>query len=340
MIRKPSFALALLLIVGLAGVYWLVTQPLVGALPTHPPAVSPERLREHVRFLSETAYPRSGDRSAQLAQAAKYIEQEWSRLPCLVETQGLAGRSAAYRNLIARFGPSDGPLLVIGAHYDAYGDAESGSRFPGGYHQTTHTPGADDNASGVAGLLELARLLAESPPRISVELVAYTLEEPPYYHGAEMGSLQHARRLRASGRELGLMISLEMIGYFTDEPGSQRYPLPGLSLFYPDRGDFLAVVGRLQEGSEVRQVKALLRGASTLPVYSFNAPKWVPGVDFSDHRSYWSEGFPALMVTDTAFLRNPNYHRAGDVSGTLDYERMAKVVQGIFAVVQGYDPRR
>jgi len=341
MLRSPALLLkGLLAAVLLLGVYWLVTQPLVEAQRSQPPAVDGERLKAHVRFLSQTAYPRSGDQPAKLAQAAAYIEHEWSQLPCTVETQTLAGWSPAYRNLIARFGPATGPTLVIGAHYDAFGDAAAGQRWPGGYDPTTHTPGADDNASGVAGLLELARMLAASPPRIAVELVAYTLEEPPYFRGAEMGSLQHARRLRESGKDVVLMISLEMIGYFRDEVGSQRYPLPGMQLFYPDRGDFIAVIGRPQEWSAVRQVKAHLLGASDLPVYSFNAPALVPGIDFSDHRSYWAEGFPALMITDTAFFRNPHYHRPGDVAETLNYERMAKVIQGVFALVQNYDAVR
>ena len=154
-----------------------------------------------------------------------------------------------------------------------------------------------------------------------------------------MGSRQHARLLRTSGRKVEAMISLEMIGYFRNEPQTQDYPFPGLSLIYPTHGDFIAIVGRIQDWSATRKVKAAMRGASDLPVYSINAFSLVPGVDFSDHSSYWAEGFPALMVTDTAFYRNPHYHQAGDTAQTLDYTRMAKVVQGVFGVVQSYAPQ-
>lgn len=223
-----------------------------------------------------------------------------------------------YKNVVARFGPESGRLLVIGAHYDSHGA----------------TRGADDNASGIAGLLELAHLLGQSGPARPVELVASTLEEPPHFRSPHMGSVWHARALKAAGREVELMLSLEMIGYFSDSPGSQAYPLAALKLGYPDRGNFIALVGQFGDFGVSRSVKAAMSGASELPVYSLNAPSMVQGVDFSDHRSYWAQGYPALMVTDTAFMRNPNYHRAGDTFDKLDYKRMAMVVQAVYAVAK------
>jgi Zn-dependent M28 family amino/carboxypeptidase len=211
-------------------------------------------------------------------------------------------------------------LIVIGAHYDSCGD----------------TPGADDNASGVAGLLELARVLAEQPPKQPVELVAYTLEEPPFFRTENMGSYRHAQSLAALNREVKLMLSLEMIGYFRDAPGSQRYPVGVLQLLYPDEGNFVALVGAFRDFGDMRRVKGLFKGASTLPATSINAPARVQGVDFSDHASYWQFKIPALMVTDTAFLRNAHYHGAGDTADTLDYVRMAQVVRGVFAVAQEF----
>ena len=212
--------------------------------------------------------------------------------------------------------------------------APEGAKHAKGYDPQTHTPGADDNASGVAGLLELARLLAISPPPVAVELVAYTLEEPPHFRTDAMGSVWHARSLRRSGTKLRVMISLEMIGYFSDEPGSQRYPLPGLDLIYPRRGNFIAIIGRIDDAAMTRRLKAAMLGAADLPVHSMNAFALIPGVDFSDHRSYWAEGYPALMVTDTAFYRNPHYHRGTDTADRLDYVRMTKVVQGVYALTQ------
>lgn len=246
--------------------------------------------------------------------------------------QDVVVEEATYKNIIARFGPASGGRLVIGAHYDSHAHVSAAIDDPRGYSADTHTPGADDNASGVAGLIELAHLLGRKPLGRPVELVAYTLEEPPHFRTEHMGSAWHARSL--VGDDVRLMLSLEMIGYFSDAPGSQRYPLPGLEFLYPDRGNFIALVGAMGDFGAMRHVKAAMAGASDLSVHSLNAPRWVPGVDFSDHVNYWGAGIPAIMVTDTAFWRNPHYHRAGDTYDTLDYTRMAQVVQGVYAVTQ------
>jgi Zn-dependent M28 family amino/carboxypeptidase len=194
-------------------------------------------------------------------------------------------------------------------------------------------PGADDNASGVAGLIELGKLLARAKLKSRVILAAYALEEPPHFSGPEMGSVFHARALRGAGKRVKGMISLEMIGYFSGERGSQEFPMPVLRLFYPSRGNFIAVVGNFANLGIVRRVKRSMGEASSLPVYSINAPALVPGIDFSDHRNFWAAGFPAVMVTDTAFYRNKAYHTAEDTPDRLDYERMAMVVAGAYLAV-------
>jgi hypothetical protein len=284
------------------------------------PAVSPERLKDHVRMLSETLHPRSVGELTNLEAAASYIHAEFTAAGAVVADQWFTDGGEKYRNVIARFGPAEGPLLVIGAHYDSF----------------ETTPGADDNASGIAGLIELAGLLSRHPPQRPVELVAYTNEEPPHFRYPSMGSAHHAASLRAAGRDVSLMLALEMIGWFSDEAGSQTYPFPGMSLLYPDKGDFIAVIGRFNDWADTRKVKAAMRGAGDLPVHSMNSLSSIPGVDFSDHLNYWAEGYPALMITDTAFYRNPHYHTAEDTYDRLDYARMAKVVAGVFAVVQAY----
>lgn len=313
----------------------VVTQPLVQPVLSRPPQVDPQRLEAHVRRLSIDFHPRSHDQPRQLERAAQYILAELQAAGGTVSVQEVAVEGHQYKNIVARFGPASGPLLVVGAHYDSHGDAIGGSRHPRAYTADTHTPGADDNASGVAGLLELARLLGRSAPHRPIELVAYTLEEPPYFRSQHMGSAWHVRSLRAANRPVELMLSLEMIGYFSDEPGSQGYPLPGMSHLYADRGDFIAIVGKLSDFGATRRVKALMSGASALPVHSINAPPVLQGVDFSDHLSYWAEGIPALMITDTSFMRNRHYHQATDTPEKLDYRRMAMVVQGVHAVTQG-----
>ena len=313
-----------------------ITQPFVTPVLSQPPLVDPLRLEAHVKYLSKDLYPRSFDQFRNTELAVQYILEEFKAAGTEVTLQQVTVQESTYQNVIASFGPASGPLLVIGAHYDSYGDAIEGAMHSLGYAPETHTPGADDNASGVAGLIELARLLHSNPPARSVELVAYALEEPPHFRTEYMGSVRHAQSLVEDKREIQLMVSLEMIGYFSDEFGSQHFPIPGLSLFYPERGNFIALVGRFGDFQAMRRVKSFMSGATDLPVFSINAPNFVVGVDFSDHRSYWSEGYPALMITDTAFYRNINYHRAGDTVEKLDYRRMAKVVQSLFAITQRY----
>ena len=194
-------------------------------------------------------------------------------------------------------------------------------------------PGADDNASGVAGLIELAYLLGKTSLPVRVELVAFTLEEPPFFRTPFMGSAIHAASLKKQGVKVRIMFALEMIGFFSDASHSQGFPLSILRLFYPSQGNFIAVVGKLGQGSVVRRVKQAMRGPSLLPVYSINAPRFVPGIDFSDHLNYWEAGYEAVMITDTAFYRNQGYHTLQDTPDTLDYERMAMVVQGVYAAI-------
>lgn len=314
-----------------AGALVLVVQPLVAPLPSTPPPVDPARMAQHVRKLSVELYPRSFDHIANLTRTARYIEDEFRAAGAQVSVQDVIVQETRYKNVVARFGPHTGPLMVIGAHYDSHGLGAAPV-----VTGDTHTPGADDNASGVAGLIELAYLLGRAAPSRSIELVAYTLEEPPHFRTGHMGSAWHASALRKEGREVTLMVSLEMIGYFSDAPGSQSYPVPGMRMLYPDQGNFIALVGRFGDVAASRRAKAIMLGATDLPVASLNAPPAVPGVDFSDHRNYWRAGYPALMVTDTAFMRNPNYHQAGDTADKLDVVRAAKVVQSVYALTRQF----
>jgi Zn-dependent M28 family amino/carboxypeptidase len=219
-----------------------------------------------------------------------------------------------YTNVIGTMGTDGAERVVVGAHYDVCGEQ----------------PGADDNASAVAGLLEVSRLLNPfaSTLKYRVDFVAYTLEEPPFFGTPEMGSYVHAQSLHEDGVKVRGMISLEMIGYFTDEEDSQDYPLPLMKLFYPSKGDFIGVVGNFRSRALVKEVKGHM-SAAPINVESLSAPAIVPGVNFSDHRSYWEFGYPAVMVTDTAFFRNPHYHRVSDVAETLDFDTMKEVVKGV-----------
>lgn len=312
----------LLGLLSLSVVAWVwVTQPLLssGTMP-HPLLVEPQRLEAHVRTLAETFFPRDAAHAENLDRAAAYIRQAFAQAGARVSDQPYQVGETTYRNVTALFGPETPERIVVGAHYDTAGPQ----------------PGADDNASGVAGVLELARLLGTTTLPVCVELVAFTLEESPHFSSALMGSAVHAQSLQQRGIAVRIMLSLEMIGYFTDVPHSQRFPFSLLAAFYPTTGNFIAVVGKLDHGLVVRRVKQAMRQTSPLPVYSINAPRFVRGIDFSDHRSYWDRGYTAVMITDTAFYRNPNYHTSNDTPDTLDYQRMAMVVQGVYAAIRAF----
>jgi len=309
----------LLLAIGFAVVAWVLVNPVRPVPGTIAVAPAPADLRRHVEALTGLGGFRSYQHPDVLDRAADYISSQLQAAGFEVKEQPYEVGGVGVRNLVTRYGPSAEPIVVVGAHYDVCGDQH----------------GADDNASAVAAMLELARLLSEHRPAVRrrIELVGFTLEEPPFYRTDAMGSAVHARSLRQRGVRVAAMLCLEMVGYFSDRPHSQRFPAPGLGILYPHTGDFIAVVGNLGSRRLTRQVKARMAGVCALPVHSINAPALLPGVDFSDHLSYWREGLPAVMVTDTAFYRNPNYHLPSDTADTLDYERMAEVVKGLYAAV-------
>ena len=309
-----------------AGVFWFLRNPTIipaSALATDQKAEA-GRLRGHVERLAASTPSRAFHNVASLNAAADYVEGELRKAGCSPVRESFDVGGNDYHNIICSFGPKDGARIILGAHYDVAGD---------------NNPGADDNASAVAGVLELARMLSAAKPALShrVDIVAFTLEEPPNFRTANMGSYFHAHALTQQKAPVRLMISVEMIGYFSDADGSQSYPLAPLKLFYPSVGNFIGVVGQSFDRGAVSKVKKLMQaGSDALPVYSINGPALVPGIDLSDHWGFWQHDLTAVMVTDTAFLRNPNYHEATDTPDTLDYERMAKVIDGLYQVAVGY----
>jgi len=178
-----------------------------------------------------------------------------------------------------------------------------------------------------------------SPPKVLQKKLKrnreYTLEEPPFFGTEDMGSAHHAKWLHDQKVRVKCMIALEMIGYFSSAADSQLYPIPALKIFYPNKGNFIAIVGRLGQRKIVRKIKGYMKGATDLPVYSFNAPLIVPGIDFSDHRNYWKYGYEAVMITDTAYYRNQEYHEPGDTAERLNYELMGKAVIQVFEAIKG-----
>ena len=315
---KMLFQIIVVIACCLLILWWMIARPIISneSAPQAENRINPETLRTHVEVLSNRFVPRDDDHPENLHKVAQYIATELRSTSARVSDQDFTVDSTAYKNVIAEYGPESPDIIVVGAHYDTAGDQ----------------PGADDNASGVAGLLELGRLLSRVTLRSKLVLVAYALEEPPHFRTKNMGSAVHAKSLRERGVSVKLMISLEMIGYFSDNENSQSFPIGLLRLFYPSRGNFILVVDKVFS-NHARQVKKWMSAASDLPVYSINAPSIIPGVDFSDHLSFWNQGYPAVMVTDTAFYRNNAYHSRMDTADRLDYGKMAKVINGIFTYV-------
>ncbi len=281
---------------------------------------TPSYLRLAVTNISREIGVRTYQDLDRLEKTVKYISAELSGSGCQVITQPFQFGGKTYRNVIAELKGTRTPeqVLVIGAHYDT----------------VRTSPGADDNASGVAGLLGLARLFRNKPLGRTVRFAAFALEEPPAYRTKNMGSYHYAASLKKGREQVMGMVCLEMIGFFCDRPGSQHYPIPFMNLKFPKTGNYIAMVGNRRSKVFTMKIAGSFRKATDLPLVTLNAPAIVVGIDFSDHWSFGKFGYPAFMVTDTAFYRNPNYHSPSDLPDTLDYNRMAKVVEGLKAAAE------
>lgn len=272
------------------------------------------RLKRRVQHLAGDIGERNVQRPGALKACEHYIRQSLEDLGYEVVRQPVTAGGVTSANLeVNRFGSErPGEIILVGAHYDTV---------PG-------SPGADDNGSAVAALLELARLHRESPARRSVRFVAFTNEEPPFFHTHSQGSRIYAEAARQRGDDIRLMISLEMLGYYSEHPGSQRYP-PLFRWFYPDRGDFIALVSNFRSRAAMRRFARAFRDSSDFPLEHAATFAAIPGVAWSDHFSFWACGYRAFMLTDTAFFRNPYYHTPSDTPDTLDFERLARVTEGV-----------
>ena len=306
-----------LIVVGWAVFLRMPGQSYSGQLP--PPTKTEldlaRELRRHVDALASDIGERNAEHPEALEGAAVYISRELADLGYQPERHEYEAYGRTFANVEAALEGGD-EIVIIGAHYDS----ERG------------TPGADDNASGVAAMLALARFMKGRSPVRTVRFVAFANEEQPHFQTLAMGSWRYAQRSRARGEDVVAMLSLESMGYYSDEPGSQHYP-PPLSLVYPSEGNFIGFVGNVRSRKLTRRAVASFRGAVRFPSEGAALPEAVPGVGWSDHWAFWQEGYPAIMVTDTAPFRNPHYHRASDTSETLDYKRLARVVIGLEAVI-------
>lgn len=257
-------------------------------------------------------------RRAQLNAAADFIEASFSRagLQPRRETYEVDGR--ACHNIEAEMRGARPEIVVIGAHYDS----------------VFGSPGANDNGSGVAAMLALARRFAGRPAAQTMRFVAFVNEEPPFFQTEQMGSLVYARRCKARGDQISAMISLETIGYFSDAPGSQTYPSLGIRPFYPSTGNFIGFVGNIRSRALLHRAIRLFRQQAKLPSQGGALPSFIPGVGWSDQWAFWQCGYPAFMITDTAPFRYPHYHEATDTPDKLDYDRFALVVSGVEKMIE------
>jgi Zn-dependent M28 family amino/carboxypeptidase len=271
-------------------------------------------LRRHVDQLAGEIGERHVLSPESLHAAERYIAETWHALGFDVKRQSYEAQGVDSANLEVTIAGRDraAEIVLAGAHYDTV---------PG-------SPGADDNASGVAAILELARLLRESKPARTIRLVAFVNEEPPFFFWGEMGSRVYARAARQRGDDIRVMLSLEMLGCYSDAAGSQGYP-PLLRWFYPSQGNYIAFVSNIRSRHALRNVVEAFRSASDFPSEQLAAPALVPGIGWSDQLSFWREGYDAAMVTDTAFHRYRHYHQPTDTPEKLDYARMARVVEGL-----------
>ena len=274
---------------------------------------SAELLREHVQRLAGEIGERKVWRPAALQAAARYIRSQWQALGYAVAAQAYRTHGLTCENLeITIPGSRPEQIVLAGAHYDS----------------VRGSPGANDNASGVAALIRIAALLRGIRPARTLKLVAFVNEEPPFFYYGEMGSKVYADAARVRGDDIRVMLSLEMLGCYSDQAGSQGYP-PLFRFFYPDRGNFVAFVSNLRSWRALRETVAAFKAHADFPCESLAGPAIVPGLSWSDQLSFWRAGYPGVMVTDTAFYRYPYYHSPLDTPEKLRYREMARVVEGL-----------
>jgi len=279
-----------------------------------------KRLREHVQIFAGKIGERNLFAQQKLYEASTIIRDFWEKEGFKVFTHTYAVNGIPSENLWIQMDGTDlpGEIVLIGTHYDS----------------VIGSPGANDNASGVGALLEISKAFRErNPPRRSLRFVAFVNEEPPFFMTNQMGSRVYAREVAKKKEKIVAMISLETIGYYTDEPRSQKYP-PFLGWFYPHRGNFVGVVGNISSQHLVKKVVQYFKAAVDFSCECLAAPRILLGVDWSDHASFWDHGYPAVMVTDTALYRYPHYHQRTDVPDHLNYPAYAKVVYGLTQVIE------
>jgi Zn-dependent M28 family amino/carboxypeptidase len=276
------------------------------------------RLRANVEMLATTIGERNLWQYGALERAAQHISNELAACGYTPQRQTFELAKLPFSNIVAILQGTSRPaeIVVVGAHYDS----------------VSGCPGANDNATGVAAVLELARRFSTTPQSRTLHFVAFVNEEPPFFQTEHMGSLVYARAAQARRDAVVAMLSLETMGYYSEEKNSQRYPGP-IAAIYPDVGNFIGFVANVGSARLLLRARRAFKRRTSFPVQSAALPAVIPGVGWSDHWAFWQAGYPAMMVTDTAPFRYPWYHTADDTADKIDYDRLAEVVDGLEAVI-------
>lgn len=317
-----AVALVALLLVTGCTMFRMPGSSFQGPVPEPSPELGPLRavLASDVRTLAETIGDRNVFDEARTEAAVAFVERRFADCGLVPRRETFTAQGRPVANVIAEVagGAAADEIVVLGAHYDT----------------VVGTPGANDNATGVAALLALAHRFGAARPARTLRFVAFATEEPPCFQTEEMGSLVHARGCAARGEKVVAMLALETLGCYRDEEGSQEYPVRGMTLLYPSAGNFVSFVGDVGARGLVHETIGAFREAARVPSEGAALPMWVPGIGWSDHWSFRQVGFPAVMVTDTAVFRDHAYHAASDRPDRVDFHRLSLVVEGLFPVVE------
>lgn len=276
------------------------------------------RISKDLLYLTKECRFRNFMHPEQLNKSAEYIKSRFYEITDVVAFQNYEADGQEFKNVICSIGPKDAERIIVGAHYDACLDQE----------------GADDNASGVCGMLELARLLKNENLKYRIDFVAYANEEPPFFRTQKMGSYIHAKSLYDNKVKVKGMICLEMIGVYSDKPHTQDYPVFFLEWFYGNKANFITVAQKFSNGDFGKFVRSRMKKDQVIPTKSFTAPSWVAGIDLSDQRNYWAFDYSAVMITNTSFYRNKYYHTTGDKAEKLDVQKMSLVIDELYRTIK------
>jgi len=302
-------------------VLFFISTNLISQEPTKIPFSDILRIENDLKQIIGTGKSRNYYNLIALNSTAEYIKSELAKSCDSVYFQSYIVNNIEYKNVVGVKKSTNTKRIIIGAHYDVCGAQD----------------GADDNASGVAGLLETARLLSKDKLNYTIEYVAYTLEEPPYFKSDKMGSNIHAKNLSDNEIEVKGMICLDMIGYFSDKPKSQTYPIGILSWIYGNKGNYIMVIRKWGAGEFAKSATKLMKKQNLIKTKSFSCTSKLPTLDFSDHLNYWKFGFDAILITNTAFYRNKNYHEETDKIETLDLKKMSAVIDQLYVTIKNIE---